>query len=222
MLTLLTTEEFAAWFRNLADAAAEEVATALELIELMGPDASPPNSSELLLWYESASGAPRIDAFYRADFMPVLERMRQIMQHLESEEVRERLATVPFERAQRASEALRQVRGRLRPALHLMHRGEGSVRELEASYRNVLDALGLREAAPRPAGPALRELCLRKREPGMRIMYGVDVPTKRALVVWGEHLDRNAYGPSVRRALALWQEFRSGAHNMQLQQRSER
>jgi Arc/MetJ family transcription regulator len=41
----------------------------------------------------------------------------------------------------------------------------------------------------------------------MRILYGVDAPRARALLVLGEHLDRNAYGPAVRRALAVWQTY---------------
>ena len=213
MLTMLTTEEFAAWFRELPDAAAEEVATGLDLIELLGPEANPPASSEFLLWFESASGMPRVDAHLRRDFVPVLERVRHIMQHLESKELLARLSAVPVERAQRASNALQRLRGRLRPSLHLLHAGTHQLQELEQGYYSVLDALGLKEPAPRAASSALRELSL----PRMRVLYGVDVPNQRALVVWGDHLDRNAYGPSVRRALALWQEFRDGAVLPQLQ-----
>jgi hypothetical protein len=40
MLEILTTEEFAAWFRALDDDAAEDVATALQVVEELGPGRS--------------------------------------------------------------------------------------------------------------------------------------------------------------------------------------
>jgi hypothetical protein len=210
MLTMLTTDDFAAWFRELPDLAAEEIATGLELIEMLGPEANPPNSSELLLWYESASGIAEHDRFYRLEYVPVVERVRHIMQHLNSDDVRERMTKVSLQRAQRASDALQSLRGRLWPMLqHPASQSEALVNTLQARYATVLEALDLKAPPPAPPSSALRELSLRKTEPGMRVLYGVDVANKRALAVLGEVLDRNAYGPSVRKALALWQEFRN-------------
>lgn len=49
-------------------------------------------------------------------------------------------------------------------------------------YRAVLEALELREPELNCAKQSLRELTLSHSEPGMRVLYGVDVPTARALV----------------------------------------
>jgi hypothetical protein len=57
--------------------------------------------------------------------------------------------------------------------------------ELLDDYREVLDALSLREPAPEPPKQMLRELNLKHREPGMRLLYGVDAPSGRALMILG-------------------------------------
>jgi hypothetical protein len=64
MLELVTTQAFAEWFSALGDGAAEDVATALEVIAELGPEKAPPGSRESLLWFEHASvtrfGSPRL------------------------------------------------------------------------------------------------------------------------------------------------------------------
>lgn len=222
MLSMLTTEDFAAWFRDLADPAAEEVATGLELIEMLGPEANPPGSSDLLLWYESSSGNTAHDRFFRLEYVPIVDRVRHIMQHLNSDEVRERMAKVGFARARRASDALESLRGRLWPILrHPVGQNERLLATLQERYATVLEALELKEPAKAPPSSALRELSLHKSEPGMRVLYGVDVANKRALAVLGEVLDRNAYGPSVRKALALWQQYRTSTEVVSLMELTE-
>src|SRR5262245_15206882 len=57
MLELFTTGDFADWFAGLDDATAEDVATALDVIERLGPAEAPPGSREVLLWYEHPSMA---------------------------------------------------------------------------------------------------------------------------------------------------------------------
>ena len=57
---------------------------------------------------------------------------------------------------------------------------------------------------------ALREISLRATPPGLRLLYGIDEPKNRGLVVLGEWLDRSFYGDSVRRAEALWGQFLEG------------
>ena len=57
---------------------------------------------------------------------------------------------------------------------------------------------------------ALREIALRTRKPGVRVLYGVDAPRARGLVVLGEWLDRSSYADSVRYAESLWQQFLAG------------
>jgi hypothetical protein len=52
MLQLLTTDAFADWFAALDDRAAEDVATALDVVERLEPAQAPPASRKSLLWYE--------------------------------------------------------------------------------------------------------------------------------------------------------------------------
>ena len=60
MFRLLTTEDFAAWFSGLRDAAAEDVAATLDVIERLGANNEAPGSSEWLLWYEHPIMAERV------------------------------------------------------------------------------------------------------------------------------------------------------------------
>jgi hypothetical protein len=63
MLQLLTTDAFGDWFAGLDDELAEDVATALDVVEQLGPSHSPPGSRESLLWYEH----PSVSRFLPAD-----------------------------------------------------------------------------------------------------------------------------------------------------------
>jgi hypothetical protein len=81
------------------------------------------------------------------------------------------------------------------------------VREIRDAYFAALAAAGF-EVADVPAhSPALREIGLRTPPPGLRLLYGIDPATNRALVVLGERFDRNFYGDSVRLAEQRWREF---------------
>jgi hypothetical protein len=61
-----------------------------------------------------------------------------------------------------------------------------------------------------PHSAALREITLRSTAPGLRLLYGIDEPKNRGLVVLGEWLDRSFYGDAVRRAEAVWGQFLEG------------
>jgi hypothetical protein len=82
--------------------------------------------------------------------------------------------------------------------------------EVRAAYFEALAAAGFEvtDVASTPA--ALREISLRSTPPGLRLLYGIDQPKNRGLVVLGEWLDRSFYGDSVRKAEALWGEFLAG------------
>lgn len=209
MLTVLTTDDFASWFRELDDRDAEEVATGIVLIEKLGPERSPPASSEILLWYQSGSGDPRIDGYYASEMIAYAHRTRLALKQLSSKRVQQRLAVLPRERAALVSASLTLIRERTRAWRHNIP-DEARYRNLQAvlaEYRRALDMLELEEAKPETAAQTLRELNLADRKPNLRVLYGVDIPNARALVILGEQLDKNAYGPSVRRALAVWQRF---------------
>ena len=224
MLRMLTTEDFASWYAALDDAAAEDVAAALDVLQALGPERSPPESSELVLWYQSPAHAGWVDRFYDSQIAQFALRSRRALAHLHSPGVQRRLAALSSEQALRASVALERIAGqarRWRRGFASSH-GEEAERALQESYGAVLDALGVAQPADDPA-PGLRELTIKAR--GMRVLYGVEPKRERALIMIGETLDKQAYGPSVRRALALWREFlESGdeARSYQLQVGSER
>jgi hypothetical protein len=215
MLNLSTSDEFAAWFRALDDTDAEEVASALELIETLGPERAAPGSRELLLWYQAEAGNHVVDAFYDADFFRFATRVGSIIKHIESARLLDRLPGLPAEDVRRVAAALRSIQAdshwrRLLLLRYDLKASERASAALEASYRTVLEALDATEPALPAHSDALREINLRQRTPGMRILYGVDAPNRRALLLVGEPLDRRAYGSSVRRALACWQRYLAG------------
>jgi hypothetical protein len=87
--------------------------------------------------------------------------------------------------------------------------------EIRAAYLQALAAAGF-EVVDVPAHTrALREIALRAPAlpvPALRLLYGIDEPGERALVVLGEAMDRTRgfYGDSVRRAEQLWKQFLDG------------
>jgi hypothetical protein len=84
------------------------------------------------------------------------------------------------------------------------------VEEIRAAYLAALSAAGFTVADVPAHSPALREIAVRVPAPGFRLLYGMDVRNRRALVVLGEPFDRTFYGDSVRRAERVWQEFLAG------------
>ena len=205
MLTVTTTSEFADWYLSLADRDAEEVATSISLLEALGPERSPPNSSELLLWYQS-SAAPL--GYFSSESMELAQRAKRMVDHLASRRTLERLGEVSPARAVRFAREISLVAERAtRWRRGFGIRSEGEMLQLQEAYRSALGALNLREPEATVPKLSLRELTMHHAKPGLRILYGIDVESKRALLISGETLDRRAYGPSVRRALAVWKQF---------------
>jgi hypothetical protein len=84
------------------------------------------------------------------------------------------------------------------------------VSEVREVYFAALAAAGFEVAdLPQPSS-ALREISLRSTAPGLRLLYGLDGPKNRGLVVVGEWLDRSFYGDAVRHAEAVWRQFLEG------------
>lgn len=205
MLTVTTTPEFADWYRSLSDRDAEEVATGISLIESLGPERSPPNSSELLLWYQSSTEPLR---YFSSDSLEFAQRARRMVDHLASRRTLERLGEVSSARAVRFAREISLVAERAaRWRRGLGIRDEAEMLEVQQAYRSALGALDLREPAAAAPKQSLRELTLSDAKPGLRLLYGVEIESKRALLILGETLDRRAYGPSVRGALAVWKQF---------------
>ncbi len=213
MLRLLTTDEFAVWYAALDQERAEEVATGLEIVERLGPAQAAPSSSEWLLWYQDPEAARSrwLDDFalYRASVLKYGEL-------LGSERFRSRLKRLKPVDAARVEVALEQIRVSTSQSRALLALQDGwqpdwqpsdPVVELRRWYLEALSAAGFHFAEFAEYSRALRELSMRSRPPGFRVLFGVDVPRETALLLLGEPLDRRYYGDSVRRAQRVWDRF---------------
>lgn len=221
MLKLLATDEFADWFRTLPDSDAEDVATALEVLGRLDGEDSAGLSSDLLLWYQYLPGEIQptqgSGAFnWSDDYLRVVARIGRVLGHLQSSTVRTKLTQLPMEQASVVRSAIGRIKTQTRwHRLVAIARDESEASTVlvgvQRDYCAALEALGLQEPSEPVQCNSLRQLDLTERAPGMRILYGVNSPKHTALIVLGEHLDRRAYGPSVRRALSIWQRFAAGS-----------
>lgn len=226
MLQILTTDEFAKWFGALDDAFAEDVATALDVVEELGPERAAPGSRESLLWYEH----PAVSRFGAADLLSwdleawgcFRDYAQQVLARLQSPRFAARLARLG---AKEASEVLRTIerikratdpRARWTLRLHETRHGVARVRPEEACadlrrlFFAALEAAGFQATDAPVHSTALRELARRGPGPAFRLLYGVDAERSIALFVLGERLDRSFYGDSVRRAEKMWRQFQEG------------
>jgi hypothetical protein len=214
MLTLLTTDEFADWFAALNDASAEEVASGLELMRELGPERAPPHTRDLVLWYQAFPDGPLGCRWLEGDFFNFSQRLRAFVSHLESAGVQRRLAEAPPEAQMRVSSALAEIRALAHPRhiyAALQREGaEKALANLQRHYHTILQAANVLPARKTAYTEALHELNFPSCQPALRVLYGVDVANDRALLVLGESLDRQAFGPAVRRALRVWNAFLSG------------
>jgi hypothetical protein len=226
VLDLLLTDPFAAWFAALEDAAAEDVATALDVVEQLGATQAPPASREALLWYEH----PTVAEFEQAgslawqleEWGAFHDYAQRILAKLESPRFVARLARLGTREATQVLSLVRSVKrvvnprmrwalraGGLQPRLPWVTDGDPCA-ELRRRYLEVLAAAGF-EVTDVPAySAALRELSRRAPSPAYRLLYGVDVRRGVALFVLGEWLDRSFYGDSVRRAERMWRAYLAG------------
>src|SRR5579863_1749308 len=114
MLQLLTTEDFADWFGSLQDGMAEEVATALDVVERLGPERAAPGSRELLLWYEH----PRAARFAEGDWLSwsleawgcIRDYAQRVLVHLESRGFLSRVSSLAPGDAARVLGLVNQIR----------------------------------------------------------------------------------------------------------------
>jgi hypothetical protein len=115
MLQILTTDEFAEWFDQLADRDAEDVATALDVVEQLGPHQAPPGSRESLLWYEHESVAIFGDnretlAWDLEEWGGFRDYARQVLAKLESPRFADRLAGLSSAKIATVMASIRKIR----------------------------------------------------------------------------------------------------------------
>jgi hypothetical protein len=208
VLQILTTEEFAAWFEGLGDEHAEDVATAIDVVEQLGPTRAPPGSRESLLWYEhpdvSRFGGSASLAWELEDWGAFRDYAHQILAKLESPRFAARLARLDSGDARRVLASIREIKRASDPRFRWRLTLNGDPRTLAAGMRPEDACEALRRtyfAALETAG---------YRAPPFPLLYGVHPERETALFVLGEWLDRSFYGDSVRRAEKAWKQFLDG------------
>jgi len=228
MLHVLTTEAFADWFAALDDRAAEDVATALDVVEQLGPSKALPGSRESLLWYEH----PSVSRFLPWDSLAidletwgcVHDYAKQVLARLESPRFTSRVSRLGAKEATFVLRCIAEIRRTIDPrsrwTLELAGgplgrvtpvKPEDACAELRRRYFEVLEAAGFAVEDVPAHSLALREFARRAPARPFRLLYGVNVQGETALFVLGEWLDRSFYGDSVRRAERMWRLFLAGS-----------
>ncbi len=238
VIQLLTTDDFAEWFNALDDGAAEAVASTLEVIAELSPRAEAAGSSEWLLWYEHPGVSSEIPGVGSGQSWPpaasnflntwgcFLGYVKRIITHLESPQFVARLDRLPADDAAAVAAAVRRIRAASKARTRRLYEFMGGrsparihgaalgrfvdLTEIRQAYFEALAAAGFAVVDVPARSQALREIALRTRAPGLRILYGIDVRRSCGLVVVGEWLDRSFYGDSVRRAEQAWRRFLDG------------
>jgi hypothetical protein len=227
VLQLLTTDEFARWFEALGDRQAEDVATALEVVEQLGSTRAAPGSRESLLWYEHPDVA-RFQvggslAWDLEDWGCFRDYAIQVLAKLESPRFASRLLRLSSKEANEVLALLKQIKRAASDPRVLWRfrsnaggdlagrpRAEDACAEVRRLYLATLEAAGFRATDVPAHSLALRELARRLPGPPFRLLYGVHAEKETALVVLGEWLDRTFYGASVRRAESIWKQYLDG------------
>jgi hypothetical protein len=169
---------------------------------------------------------------FTQDWGQLLGYTKRVIKHLESKAFVARLASLSADDAAAVAEGVKRLRRlttnrvlamseyQVKHMLRHLHSPTAAstealarlsdVSELREAYFAVLTAAGFEVADVTQHTAALREISLRGTAPGLRMLYGIDEPRNRGLVVVGEWLDRSFYGDTVRHAEAVWREFLEG------------
>jgi hypothetical protein len=231
MFEISVTREFEDWYQALDSQTAERVAAELNVLERLGPELDGTRSSRLLLWFDGmqnrSSNAPWGLREPDLALAQVLRSQHEALRCLETPNFLARFLKLEARQAQRGHELLERLRARVRAALQLSqlawrHRLPASELpwaqpalteqpsaqpDVQAALLEVLSLVGLRleDVADRSSG--LRELTVAELSPPQRLLYAVDAPRRRILVILGEALDRAYYGDSVRLAERRWRDY---------------
>jgi hypothetical protein len=213
MYEVTVTDEFARWFGALDEPAAVRVASVLEVVEAAGPALGPDRASDMLLFYDGTGGGLSSLFAVVADWCQdlVLHR-REALRCLESETFRTRLRDVDSKTADKALAAIGRLqswlvtsRGLPAPTLStVLWPNPASAR---TALLEAIRLVGLDPADLSDTSGGLREVTIRDCEPRLHVIYGIDVPNRRVVVLLGEALDRAYYGDSVRWAEERWREY---------------
>ena len=83
--------------------------------------------------------------------------------------------------------------------------------ELKQAFYEVLRLVGLEPAQVLNSASGLCELTIPSTEPALRVLFGLDAPGQRIVVLLGEALSRRYYGDSVQLAEQRWSHYCASA-----------
>jgi hypothetical protein len=227
MYQIVPEPAFSAWFERLAESAAEDVASALEVVAKAGGALEPARVTRALLWFDGVgSGGASVSLDLRwlslvdsAESARTLVGFeRDVLACLDSAAFRERLARLDAERAAQTLARVERLRRRVRAFQRELVLELGASRgpserlaarkaELAEAFEAVLRAAGLAGERLFRSESGLRELTLGEREPPLRVLFGLDATRGKLVAILGEALDRSYYGDSVRFAEARWARY---------------
>jgi hypothetical protein len=224
MYEITVTKEFESWFKSLEPSDAEQVATALEVVESAGPALDPVKASPFLLWYDGVTGTSLSNEWTErlVRLRETAESARQlaawqkeVVRSLESPAFLSRLAKLDRAAADRTFSAIERVKDRIRAnklRIQFLSNPQASLPSADSVKRGLSEVLALAGVEPSDvvdASSGLREMTITEPSPQIRIIYGIDVPRKCVLAILGERLNRSFYGDSVRFAERKWREYGS-------------
>jgi hypothetical protein len=171
---------------------------------------------EIVRCLESPVFAARLAALDGATAATVIEAVERVQQILRAARELESLRALTELQAggpiSRSTARYLSTQGR---APYLNRQGAERPRELiqalRRAFHEVLAAAGLDVMELHDPASGLREITLRQLTPALRLLYGIDVPRKRVLVLLGEPLTRAYYGDSVRFAERRFREYMQGS-----------
>ena len=223
MFEITVSTEFEHWYQALDAASAEQVASELNVLERLGPELDQVRASRLLLWFDGTSAAelPAVSPALLASTQQLeqlLRRRTEALHCLETPNFQARFLKLDAQRARQGHELIERLRASVRAAgLQLMlEKGGALVRDparvwlsdgVQRALQELLELVGLRPEDVADTASGLRELSLRELAPPHRLLYGIDMPRRRILVILAEPRGRAYHGDAVRRAERRWRKY---------------
>lgn len=232
MFQVLPEPEFEAWYEQLPEPLAEEVATAIDLVATSS-EVAPERLSRLLLWFDGTAGSSSsglsdpvhgpltLSELPSAKARQYLQWHHEILLCLESPVFQQRLARLDPKLAALALRQVEHLKRRLRGArasssyatwsrAASSNADPGASLGLRQAFGDLLELVGLSSGELLGSGSGLRELTILNVSPGLRVLFGLDFPGRRLIAILGETLDRRYYGDSVRRAEQSFRRYCAG------------
>ncbi|HTA93997.1 MAG TPA: hypothetical protein VK745_30675 [Polyangiaceae bacterium] len=206
------------WFDGVGDGIPEGFERSRQLIVAREAFVAGYDAQELLLWQrevvrclESEAFRQRLAQLEPAAASSALNAVESLKRRLHAARVR-----IGLEAQEMSAPASGKWTGGLTPrAGRALRYRFGLVEAPEASLASslkdglfdVLRLVGLEPTQLMNSASGLCELTIASTEPRLHVLFGLDAPAQRIVVLLGEPLTRSYYGDSVKLAEQRWQEY---------------